>query len=190
MKDYTITLGGAAINFSVDEDWLAKIKIGVNGSIDEQVYNQAMADPEASGITTDDQKMNASIEDVKTLVTKAKDINRSKNSDIRIFVEKPGVYAVKFAGQIYAGNLRLKDADNAVNKIKAYLDHSNLVKVRIFEAEGKSDLQRAMDLEAWIANNCHKVLSLSDSGSKYTLVYIAKGSGRSYVEDDFDEMDE
>lgn len=186
MKDYTITLNNTAIVFSVDEDWLAKAKINPLEDINEQIYNLALADPEHSGVVTDNDKMNQTIEDVKKLVVKTKEINSDKNSDIRILVEKPGVYAVKFAGQIYAGNLSLKEADLAITKIKAYLEHQNLIKVRIFEAEGKTALQRAMDLEAWIANNAHKVISVADSGKAYSLVYIAKGSAKSCNDYDSD----
>lgn len=187
MKDYTITLNNTAIVFSVDEDWLAKAKINPLEDINEQIYNLALADPERSGVVTDNDKMNQTIDDVKKLVVRAKEINSEKNSDIRILVEKPSVYAVKFAGQIYAGNLSLKEADLAITKIKAYLDHQNMIKVRIFEAEGKTSLQRAMDLEAWIANNAHKVISVADSGKSYTLIYIAKGSAKSCSNNDYND---
>lgn len=189
MKDYTLKMMNATVNFSVDEDWLNTIKIRATESIEEQVYNAAMADPAKSHITTDDDDLNASIEEVKELVGKVKDLNKEKNSDIRIVVERAGMYTVRFAGQVYSSGLRLKDAQAAVDKIKAYLDHNNLVKVRIFEATGKTVLQRAMDLEAFIANKTHKVIAVADNGCAYTLVYIEKGSAKSYNthDDDYDE---
>lgn len=190
MKDYTLknNMTSAIVTFSVDEDWLNSIKIRATESIEEQVYNAAMADPAKSHITTDDDELNASIEEVKELVGKVKDLNKEKNSDVRIVVERAGVYTVRFAGQVYSSGLRLKDAQAAVDKIKAYLDHHNMVKVRIFEATGKTALQRAMDLEAFIANKAHKVISVADNGSAYTLVYIEKGSVRNYntTDDDCD----
>ena len=192
MKDYTLknNMTSAIVTFSVDEDWLNSIKIRATESIEEQVYNAAMADPAKSHITTDDDELNASIEEVKELVGKVNDLNKDKNSDIRIVVEKAGVYTVRFAGQIYSSGLRLKDAQAAVDKIKAYLDHHNMVKVRIFEATGKTALQRAMDLEAFIANKAHKVISVADNGSAYTLVYIEKGSVRNYNTTDDCDWDE
>ena len=100
-------------------------------------------------------------------------------------IEMGGTYAVKFAGQIYSSNLRLKDTQNAIEKIKAYLDHNNLVKVRVFKSD-KSVIQRAMELETFIAKRAHKVISVSDDGKTYTLVYIEKGSCRC-TDDDFDD---
>lgn len=189
MKNYTMTIAATntAISFDVDEDWLNSLKIKATEDIPTQIYNAAMADPAVSHITTDDDALNASIEEVKDLVSKVKDLNKEKNSDVRILVESAGVYAVKFGGQIYSSGLKLKEAQVAVEKIKAYLDHHNLVKVRIFEASGKTVLQRAMDLEAFIANKAHKVISIADNGTAYTLVYIEKGTVRSYVDDDYDE---
>lgn len=192
MKDYTLknNMTSAIVTFSVDEDWLNSIKIRATESIEEQVYNAAMADPAKSHITTDDDELNASIEEVKELVGKVNDLNKEKNSDVRIVVERAGVYTVRFAGQVYSSGLRLKDAQAAVDKIKAYLDHHNMVKVRIFEATGKTALQRAMDLEAFIANKAHKVISVADNGSAYTLVYIEKGSVRNYNTTDDCDWDE
>lgn len=188
MKDYTLVSNNATVNFAVDEDWLDTVKIKATEDLTTQIYNAAMADPALSHITTTDAALNASIEEMKDLVAKVKDLNKDKNSDIRIVVEKAGVYTVRFAGQIYSSGLRLKDAQAAVDKIKAYLDHHNMVKVRIFEATGKTALQRAMDLEAFIANKAHKVISVADNGSAYTLVYIEKGSVRNYntTDDDCD----
>lgn len=180
MKDYTLVNNNVTVNFAVDEDWLDTVKIKATEDPTAQIYNAAMADPAASHIATDDAALNASIEEMKELVAKVKELNKEKNSDIKIIVEKAGIYTVRFAGQIYSSGLKLKDAQNAVDKIKAYLDHHNLVKVRIFEATGKTVLQRAMDLEAFIANKAHKVISVSDNGSAYTLIYIEKGSVRNY----------
>ena len=189
MKDYTLVSNNATVNFAVDEDWLDTVKIKATEDLTTQIYNAAMADPALSLITTTDAALNASIEEMKDLVAKVKDLNKEKNSDIRIVVEKAGVYTVRFAGQIYSSGLRLKDAQAAVDKIKAYLDHHNMVKVRIFEATGKTALQRAMDLEAFIANKAHKVISVADNGSAYTLVYIEKGSVRNYNTTDDDDCD-
>ncbi|MCD8082360.1 MAG: hypothetical protein LUE86_02245 [Clostridiales bacterium] len=166
--------GSDTITFQVDEDWLNSIKIKVTESVSAQVYAAAMADPEKSGITTDNDEMNASIESMKGLVKRAKDINRQNHSDIRVMVDRPGSYTVKFAGQVYEEKISIKEAECAIDKIEAYLSHDNLVKVRIFKS-GKSDIQTAMDLEAFINSRVRKVLSLSDDGAKYTLVYIARG---------------
>lgn len=170
MKNFSVN----GMGFQVDEDWLDQVRIKVSGNVGEQVYMAAMSDPERSGIVMDDSSYGKSIENMKALVSRAKDINREKNSDIRILMEQPDVYTVRFAGQEYASGLNLKEVNHALDKIKAYLDHDNLVKVRIFTASGKSDLQRAMDLEAFMNNKCYKVISLSDDGQKYTLCYIAK----------------
>ena len=185
MKDYTMTNANGTVNFSVDEDWLETVKIRATEDVTEQIYNAALSDPEVSHITTDDDVLNNSIDEIKALVTKVKDINKEKNSDIRVMIEKGGTYAVKFAGQIYSSNLRLKDTQNAIEKIKAYLDHNNLVKVRVFKSD-KSVIQRAMELETFIAKRAHKVISVSDNGETYTLVYIEKGSCRC-TDDDFDD---
>ena len=185
MKDYTMTNANGTVNFSVDEDWLETVKIRATEDVTEQIYNAALSDPEVSHITTDDDVLNKSIDEIKALVTKVKDINKEKNSDIRVMIEKGGTYAVKFAGQIYSSNLRLKDTQNAIEKIKAYLDHNNLVKVRVFKSD-KSVIQRAMELETFIAKRAHKVISISDNGETYTLVYIEKGSCRC-TNDDFDD---
>lgn len=178
MKDYTINNNGAAVIFSVDEDWLNSLKVNVSGDIEQQIYNAALADPEISRITTDDDTLNKCIEDVKSVVAKVKEINKEKGSDIRVLVENKGTYAVKFAGQMYGSNYRLRDLENAVNKIKSYLDHDNLIKVRIFEASEKTPIQRAMDLEAFIANRVHRLISVADNGTAYTVVFIEKGFRR------------
>lgn len=193
MKNYTLTRGNEVVSFKVDEDWLKRVRINATDPLEEQIYNAALTDPEFSGIVTDDDKLNESIEQMKELVKKAKEINKEKNSDIRIFIEKAGTYAVKFAGQIYCSNMDIKETSHAIDKIKAYLDHNNLVKVRIFTGEGKTELQRAMDLEAWIANNCHRVISIADNGDQYTLVYIAKGyaaNSRFGVDNDDEDFDD
>lgn len=175
MKDYAINSNGNAVTFSVDEDWLQSLKVNVSGDIEQQIYNAALADPEISRITTDDDTLNKCIEDVKSIVAKVKEINKAHSSDIRVLVESKGTYAVKFAGQVYGSNYRLRDLENAVNKIKAYLDHDNMIKVRIFEASDKTPIQRAMDLEAFIANRVHRLISVADNGTAYTVVFIEKG---------------
>ena len=116
-----------------------------------------------------------------------KDLNKEKNSDIRIVVEKPAytLYALlaRFIALDYVRKMRrlLSIRSNHTSTI-------TMVKVRIFEATGKTALQRAMDLEAFIANKAHKVISVADNGSAYTLVYIEKGSVRNYntTDDDCD----
>ncbi|MCD8368952.1 MAG: hypothetical protein LUC94_01230 [Clostridiales bacterium] len=142
-----------------------------------------MADPEKSGITTDNDEMNMSIESMKGLVKRAKDINRQNRSDIRVTVDRPGSYTVKFAGQVYEEQVSIREAERAIDKIAAYLGHDNLIKVRIFKA-GKFEIQTAMDLEAFINTRVRKVLSLSDDGRKYTLVYIARGQGNGGEDDE------
>ena len=188
MKDYSMTINNATVSFSVDEDWLDGINIKVTKDVEPQIYDAALADPEASCISTDDDQLNKAIEGMKTLVIKVKDINKEKNSDIRVLVEN-NLYTVKFAGQVYGEALKLKEAEVAVDKIKAYLDHNNLVKVRIFDISGKAKIKAAMDLEAFIANKAYKVITLADDGKTYTLVYIEKGAC-SRKADSWDDEDE
>lgn len=175
LKNFAVTVNGENITIAVDEDWLQSVRINAVDDINSQIYMAAMSDPKRSGIQTNDDAINASIEEVKELIEKAKEVNREKNGNIRILMKTPGTYTVRFADQVYADDLTLREAERAVEKISAYLDHNNMIRVRIIEAKGASALRRAMDLEAFINSRAKLLLAVSDDGDKYTVVYIPKG---------------
>ncbi len=171
----TLRSGIVTFNFTVNEEWLDKLTVRAMGPLAPQVYMAAMSDPEQSGIMTDNDGINASIEDVKKLVEKAKAVNAAKDARIRVDMPEPGKYEIRFAGQKYGEDLSLEEAERAISKISAYLDHHNIVKVEILDMEGKSELAKALALEAFIANKAHKFLQTVPMGENLWVIYIPKG---------------
>lgn len=180
MKDFTY----ANINFMVDEDWLDKVKVSPKGNMEEQIYIQAMSDPERSGICTDDPAFDQAIAETKELVEQAKDVNarhRDKHSDIRVYMESPGTFTVRFAGdQVYKAAVSLKEAKRAIENRDKFLDHNNVIKVFFVKTEG-TPLEHAMTLEIFMNNKCHRVIGspvpVTEQGevTGYLVTFIPKG---------------
>ena len=179
MKDFTY----AGINFKVDEDWFGKVKVSPEGDMAEQIYIQAMSDPERSGICTDDPAFDQAIGETKELVEQAKDVNvrhRDKHADVRVCMEAPGTFTIRFAGgQIYKAAVSLKEAKRAIENLDKFLDHNNVVKVFFVKTEG-SPLAQAMALEVFMNNKCHRVIATApvmEQGETtgYMVTFIPKG---------------
>jgi hypothetical protein len=184
----------AGVGFEVAEEWLDGIKISATKDVAEQVYEAAITDPAKSLIKTDDDGINKMLEDMKAVVEKAKGINtENRGAGVRVVISRNDgeKYAVLFKGCVYSDKLSVAEADKAIDDIKAYLQHHNMVLVRIIAADGKTPIRRAMELEAFVNKRAHKVISVSDNGEEYTVMYIPKGwNDGGDGEDDEEDEDE
>lgn len=183
-KSFAFKIDNVAFNFTVDLDWVEGLHVKALEPIEPQIYSAAMSDPEKSGIHTDDDTINAAIEEVKDLVKKAAEINTAKNGDIKISMTAPGSYEVRFMGdQVYETGLNLREANRAIDKLSNYLDHNNVIKVAFLDFGDKTELQKAMDLEVFIARKAHKFLGTYETAKGLGVIYIPKGwkdRGREY----------
>ena len=191
MKNFKMTVANTNFVFSVDEDWVNEIKIKVCEPVEPQVYAAAMSDPKKSGIVTDNDDFNKSIDEVKDLIEKANGINEELHGDIKVLMTEPGKYEILFAdNQVYETGLTVKEADRAVDKIAEYLKRNNLIKVRILKTHGKTDLQRCMELEKFIAQNVHKFLGTNVTADGDTVIIFIPKGWRNNLYDESDECDE
>ncbi len=176
-KSFKMSIGNVAFNFTVDLDWVEGLHVKALEPIEPQIYNAAMSDPEGSGIHTDNDEINSSIEDVKDLVKKAAEINAAKGGDIRITMTTPGAYEVRFMdNQVYETGLDLRGTNHAIDRISAYLDNHSVIDVALLDCEGKTELQKAMALKLFIAQRTHKYLGSEETEKgNLRVVYIPKG---------------
>lgn len=188
MKDFNYK----NVTFYVDEEWYGNVRVNINEDAAEQVFCQAMSDPENSGLTTDDPAYAEAIKEAAELIQKAKDVNKAhskKGADIQVRMNEPGTYDILFAaGQLYESG-DLKAAKRAIEKLDKYLDHHNVVRVTNVDVEGETRLKKAMELEIFLNNKCHKVISVIKDEENFVVVYIPRGfrNFEGCAEEDYDE---
>ena len=183
MKNFNINIQNAPVNFSVEEAWLDNLKIKATEDVTAQIFKAAVSDPEASGITTDSNMLNADIEEVKKLVAKAKEINRSTDgaAAIRVALGSDfGVFTVSVDGNIRNEDVTVAEANRALDQIAGFLKHTNLIKVGVaVRGSRKSTQLIAEELTIFINNgmkkgDIRKVLFPINSGDDIMLAYVSK----------------
>ena len=177
MKDYMLNISGNQIRFKVHDEWIENLKIKATEDVNEQIYAAAVSDPELSGIETDNDALNADIEEVKKLVERAKEINRkSSYADVRVKLgSSPGVYTVTVRGEVRNQDVTLSEATRAVSELQSFFAHHNAVRTAIVNGKGKTVELRREELEIFLNNQCRKVLDVTEvSSNSFLVVYTPK----------------
>lgn len=187
MAKITHLLKGNSLIITLSDDWAENVRIPALVTDREgAILKEALKDPVASAITTDDDTVNKSIETLKSLQAKAADVNESAKGYVKISVEMTDsldAFNVLKDGRIRNENAAEAEVLKALKELQDIYTKVNLVRVLpISKKERKTAEIRAEKMESAInigmkKGDIHRVISVTaDGDGGFLVTYISKAA--------------
>lgn len=182
-------VNGTSLTITLSDEWAENVKIPALVTDREgAILREALKDPVASAITTDDGAVNKSIETLKALQSKAAEVNEAARNYVKVAVEMDdslAAFNVLKDGRVRNENASETEVLKALKELQDIYTKVNLVRVLpVSKRDGKTAEIRAEKMESAInagmkTGDIYKVISITGDGDGGFLVtYISKAAIR------------